>query len=95
MKERLDGVLIENKSFTKLIPAQDGKGTLFYCAPPYHNTEKYYDTGEDVFNEEMHILLRDTLKVSKENLFYHIMMMNLSESFIRILSLKKWSGLII
>ncbi len=62
VKERLAGVLIENKSFAKLIPAQDGAGTLFYCDPPYHNTEKYYDTGEDVFNEEMHILLRDTLK---------------------------------
>lgn len=67
VKERLDGVLIENKSFKKLIPAQDGEGTLFYCDPPYHNTEKYYDTGEDVFNEEMHILLRDTLKGIKGN----------------------------
>ncbi len=62
VKKRLTGVLIENKSFTKLIPAQDREGTLFYCDPPYHNTEKYYDTGEVVFNEEMHILLRDTLK---------------------------------
>ncbi|WMI81615.1 DNA adenine methylase [Anaerotignum sp. MB30-C6] len=62
VKERLSGVLIENKSFAKLIPAKDGEGTLFYCDPPYHNTEKYYGTGEDVFNEEMHILLRDTLK---------------------------------
>lgn len=62
VKKRLAGVLIENKSFTKLIPSQDREGTLFYCDPPYHNTEKYYDTGEDVFNEEMHILLRDTLK---------------------------------
>ncbi|AMJ41006.1 DNA adenine methylase [Anaerotignum propionicum] len=62
VKKRLDGVLIENKSFAKLIPSQDREGTLFYCDPPYHNTEKYYDTGEDVFNEEMHILLRDTLK---------------------------------
>ncbi len=62
VKSRLDGVLIENKSFAKLIPAQDGAGTLFYCDPPYHNTEKYYDIGEDGFGEEMHILLRDTLK---------------------------------
>lgn len=62
VKGRLDGVLIENKSFAKLIPAQDGAGTLLYCDPLYHNTEKYYDTGEDGFGEEMHILLRDTLK---------------------------------
>lgn len=55
-------MLIENKSFAKLITAQDGAGTLFYSDPPYHNTEKYYDTGEDGFGEEMHVLLRDTLK---------------------------------
>jgi len=67
VKRRLDGVLIENKSFAKLITAQDEVGTLFYCDPPYHNTEKYYDTGEDGFGEEMHILLRDTLRGIKGN----------------------------
>ena len=62
VKSRLDGVLIENKTFAKLIPSQDGAGTLFYCDPPYHNTEKYYDTGADGFGEELHVLLRDILK---------------------------------
>lgn len=65
VKRRLDGVLIENKSFPKLITAQDGVGTLFYCDPPYNNTEKYYDTGEDGFGEEMHVLLRDRLRSIK------------------------------
>lgn len=62
VQRRLSGVLIENKSFDKLIRAQDGEGTLFYCDPPYYQAENYYDTGNFVFDKTQHILLRDTLR---------------------------------
>lgn len=36
--------------------------SLFYCDPPYHATEGYYQNiGEDGFTEKDHIRLRDTL----------------------------------
>lgn len=65
VQRRLSGVLIENKSFDKLIQAQDGEGTLFYCDPPYYQAEKYYDTGGFSFGKEQHILLRDLLREIK------------------------------
>lgn len=65
VQQRLSGVLIENKSFDKLIQAQDGEGTLFYCDPPYYQTEKYYDTGSFSFGKEQHILLQDLLREIK------------------------------
>ena len=61
VKKRLSTVLIENRSFAELIKRHDGCGTLFYCDPPYYETEKYYDTGDFVFDESQHILLRDKL----------------------------------
>lgn len=61
VKERLAKVLIENKSFSDLIKRHDSQGTLFYCDPPYHKTEKYYDTGDFVFDESQHILLKEIL----------------------------------
>lgn len=61
IKERLSAVLIENCSFADLIQKHDGNGTLFYCDPPYYGAEKYYDTGDFVFDESQHILLRDKL----------------------------------
>ena len=65
VQKRLSRVLIENKSFEKLIKAQDGEGTLFYCDPPYYKTEKYYDMSDSVFGKEQHILLRDILREIK------------------------------
>ena len=61
VKKRLSTVLIENRSFAELIQRHDGSGTLFYCDPPYYETEKYYDTGDFVFDESQHVLLRDKL----------------------------------
>lgn len=61
VRERLARVLIENKSFSNLIKLHDSEGTLFYCDPPYHMTEKYYDTGDFVFDESQHILLKEIL----------------------------------
>lgn len=65
LKKRLSRVVIENKSFDQIIKVQDSEGSLFYCDPPYHSTEKYYDTGEFVFNNEEHIKLRDMLSAIK------------------------------
>lgn len=61
IQKRLSKVLIENRSFDKLIKAHDSKETLFYCDPPYHNTEKFYDTGDFVFDKSQHEKLCDIL----------------------------------
>ncbi|MBS6316282.1 MAG: DNA adenine methylase [Ruminococcus sp.] len=37
------GVVIEHKDFENLIKVYDRPNALFYCDPPYHTTEKYYD----------------------------------------------------
>ncbi len=51
-------VVIEHKDFENLIKVYDRPTALFYCDPPYHSTEKYYDVP---FAESDHIRLRDTL----------------------------------
>jgi DNA adenine methylase len=61
IKSRLQKVVIEHKCFDELIGRYDSEGTLFYCDPPYHNTEKMYDTGDFVFDESQHEKLRDIL----------------------------------
>ena len=59
---RLAKVVIENKDFEKLIRHYDRPVTFFYCDPPYHATEGYYQNiGEDGFTERDHIRLRDAL----------------------------------
>ena len=59
VKKRLSTVLIENRSFAELIKRHDGSGTLFYCDPPY------YETGDFIFDESQHIILRDKLANTK------------------------------
>lgn len=59
---RLAKVVVENKDFEKLIGQYDRPVSFFYCDPPYHATEGYYQfIGEDGFTEKDHIRLRDTL----------------------------------
>ena len=59
---RLKDVVVENKDFEKLIRQYDRPVSFFYCDPPYHATEGYYQNiGEDAFTEKDHIRLRDTL----------------------------------
>lgn len=59
---RLKDVVIENQDFGRLIRHYDREESFFYCDPPYHNTEGYYQNiGEDGFTERDHIRLRDTL----------------------------------
>ena len=65
IKDRLSRVVIENKSFDELIKQYDRDGTLFYCDPPYYKTERYYDTGDFVFDEKQHINLCELLKAIK------------------------------
>jgi len=65
IKDRLSRVVIENKSFDELIKKYDKESTLFYCDPPYYKTEKYYDTGDFVFDEKQHINLCELLKDTK------------------------------
>lgn len=59
---RLKDVVVENKDSESLIRQYDRPVSLFYCDPPYHATEGYYQNiGEDGFAERDHIRLRDTL----------------------------------
>lgn len=51
IQQRLKSVVIENKSFGSIIKSYDSKGTLFYLDPPYHGTEKDYDSA---FSEASH-----------------------------------------
>ena len=59
---RLADVVVENQDFGTLIRHYDRPVTFFYCDPPYHATEGYYQNiGEAGFTERDHIRLRDTL----------------------------------
>ena len=59
---RLASVVVENQDFERLIRHYDRPVSLFYCDPPYHDTEDYYQNiGEKGFTEEDHVRLRDTL----------------------------------
>jgi DNA adenine methylase len=59
---RLAKVVIENQDFETLIRHYDRPVSLFYCDPPYYETEGYYaNVGEAGFTKEHHIRLRDTL----------------------------------
>ena len=53
------GVVIEHKNFDNLIKVYDRSDALFYCDPPYHKTEKYYDSE---FTGKEHEILCDCLK---------------------------------
>ena len=56
--DRLDRVLIENKSYQDLIEVYDRPDALFYLDPPYRGTEKYYSFK---FSETDHHKLCDLL----------------------------------
>ncbi|WKY44154.1 DNA adenine methylase [Eubacteriaceae bacterium ES2] len=62
ISERLNGVIIENRDFERIIKVHDRPDALFYLDPPYHGTEKYYQTG---FDDEDHIRLKDCLQEIK------------------------------
>lgn len=58
ISQRLKNVVVENKDFENLIKVYDRPNALFYCDPPYHSTEKYYDVQ---FTEKDHIRLKNAL----------------------------------
>ncbi len=58
ISERLKNVVVENKDFENLIKVYDRPNALFYCDPPYHTTEKYYNVQ---FTENDHFRLKDAL----------------------------------
>lgn len=62
IEKRLERVVIEHKDFEALIKQYDRSDTLFYCDPPYRNTEKHYS---ERFGEEDHYRLNTVLKALK------------------------------
>lgn len=58
IEKRLERVVIENKDFENLIKVYDRPQALFYCDPPYHKTEYFYDA---VFTEADHERLKAIL----------------------------------
>ncbi len=58
VEKRLERVVIENKDFENLIKVYDRPKALFYCDPPYHKTENYYDAA---FTESDHERLKGIL----------------------------------
>ena len=58
ISRRLKNVVVENKDFENLIKVYDRPNALFYCDPPYHTTEKYYDVQ---FTEDDHLRLKNAL----------------------------------
>ena len=58
VQERLRRVIIENLDFEHLIKIYDRENALFYCDPPYFETEKYYRAR---FQENDHKRLADAL----------------------------------
>lgn len=59
VQDRLQGVLVENRDFEKLIHLYDSEDTLFYLDPPYHGTERYYNVS---FTDDDHYRLNALLK---------------------------------
>ncbi|HLG29440.1 MAG TPA: DNA adenine methylase, partial [Candidatus Brocadiales bacterium] len=56
--ERLRNVCIENLDYQECIRRYDSKDTLFYCDPPYLNTEHYYG---NTFTQDNHRTLFELL----------------------------------
>lgn len=60
VEKRLEKVVIEHKDFESLIKVYDRPKALFYCDPPYHKTENYYDA---LFMKHDHERLKSVLSV--------------------------------
>ena len=61
--ERLWGVIIENLPYAECFRRYDSPETLFYCDPPYLNTEHYY--GKNSFSQDDHCKLAKLLNEAK------------------------------
>ena len=58
IQKRLSAVIIENKSYEKIIKSYDSADTLFYLDPPYYKAERHYDSQftEENYKEVARIL---------------------------------------
>jgi DNA adenine methylase len=65
ISRRLKNVLITNKSYEKIVSANNTEDTFLYLDPPYVNTESYYQKLAGQFTQQDHIKLRDLLKAHK------------------------------
>ncbi len=83
------GVVIEHKDFENLIKVYDRSGALFYCDPPYHKTEKYYDAE---FNDSDHERLNSCLKNIKDVSYSLTMTMIISAACTKISILRQFQG---
>lgn len=61
--ERLQNVCIENLSFRVCIQRYDSQDTLFFCDPPYLDSEHYY--GKDSFSQDDHYKLAGLLSKAR------------------------------
>ena len=59
IQKRLSAVVIENRSYEKIIKSYDRVDTLFYLDPPYYKAERHYDSE---FTAEDHKELAKILK---------------------------------
>lgn len=58
---RIKNVIILNKSYEKVISANNKPDTLIYLDPPYVSSESYYSKLAGQFGEQEHIKMRDLL----------------------------------
>lgn len=59
ISDRLNGVVLENRDFERIIRVYDRSEALFYIDPPYVGSEELYD---NPFTPEDHDRLRDVLR---------------------------------
>lgn len=62
---RIKNVIVTNKSYEKVVTANNTADTLLYLDPPYVNTESYYEKLAGAFTQADHIKLRDLLAKHK------------------------------
>jgi DNA adenine methylase len=63
--QRIKNCIITNKSYEKVITANNNADTLLFLDPPYVGTEQYYEKLAGQFTKADHIKLRDLLKKHK------------------------------
>lgn len=62
---RIKNCIVTNKSYEKIITANNHPDTLLYLDPPYVGTEVYYEKLAGAFTQADHIKLRDLLIAHK------------------------------
>jgi DNA adenine methylase len=62
--KHLKGVTIECLNYAECISRYDSPETLFFCDPPYLNTERYYGKGNFTYDD--HVRLAELLNGVKD-----------------------------